>query len=139
MQHGNSPVSSCPGHTWAVGYGNDASSLHALCAGLETTGSSERCSLIVCFCSLARAGTRRAARASWLKRKNKFKGMVNREGLEPPTRCCIQKCYVVGSSSISLRPTSRFCTVFGRVLCSNLFPDSLAQRGRFRRLCRRAV
>ena len=50
--------------------------------------------------------------------------MVNRAGLEPATRCCIQKCYVVGSSSISLRHTSRFCTVFGTVLFPNLFPDS---------------
>jgi hypothetical protein len=50
--------------------------------------------------------------------------LVNRAGLEPATRCCIQKCYVVGSSSISLRHTSRFCTVFGTVLFPNLFPDS---------------
>jgi hypothetical protein len=50
--------------------------------------------------------------------------VVNRAGLEPATRCCIQKCYVVGSSSISLRHTSRFCTVFGTVLFPNLFPDS---------------
>jgi hypothetical protein len=50
--------------------------------------------------------------------------VVNRAGLEPATRCCIQKCYAVGSSSISLRHTSRFCTVFGTVLFPNLLPDS---------------
>ena len=48
--------------------------------------------------------------------------MVNRGGLEPPTRCCIQKCYVVGSSSISLRHAAWFYTVFGTVLFLKLCP-----------------
>jgi hypothetical protein len=57
-----------------------------------------------------------------------YRRVVNRAGLEPATRCCIQKCYVVGSSSISLRLTSRSSTVFATVLFPNLFPDS-QQRG----------
>ncbi len=48
--------------------------------------------------------------------------VVNRGGLEPPTRCWIQEGYVVGSSSISLRLRSWFNLVFGTVLCPILFP-----------------